>query len=115
MPQTLDQQIETLSAELIKLKRLKMADLQNQLAAIESGASGAGTGRRERRASLSQEEVTELLTKAVDEAGEEGISALAAANAAGLPYLRALQVMGKLFSKKGQGRNTRYFSKKKKK
>lgn len=65
-----------------------------------------GRGKR-----MTDEDVVERLRKVVAEAGSEGISARAAANEAGVLYLRANKLMADNFNKEGSGKWTRYTSK----
>ena len=68
-----------------------------------AGRKPGGRGKR-----LGEEEVVERLRKVVAAAGSEGISARAAAQEAGVFYLRAIKAMDGAFVKTGAGKWTRY-------
>lgn len=65
------------------------------------------------RRNFTDTEVKEALSKAVEEAGENGISALKASEETGVSYTRVRPLMPKLFRRTGSGRQTLYFPKKK--
>ena len=65
-----------------------------------------GRGKR-----LAEDEVIERLRRVVAAAGSEGISARAAAQEAGVFYLRAIKAMDGNFVKTGSGKWTRYTTK----
>lgn len=72
-------------------------------------AAPAPAGRRGGRGKrLSEEDVLDRLRRVVAAAGEEGISARAAAQEAGVFYLRAIKAMEGNFVKTGSGKWTRY-------
>ncbi len=91
------------------------ADLAPDSAAAGTATSDAlpplrrRSGGRSKR--ISEEELIERLGRVVAEAGSEGISARAAAQQAGVLYLRANKVMADAFNKQGSGKWTRYTSK----
>ncbi len=133
----IDRRISDLENELAKLRQRKVAQLREELSKLESDlngtrpakvskgwaadiapvlagsppfsggkSSGAGRGKR-----LSEEEVVDRLRKVVAAAGSEGISARAAAQEAGVFYLRAIKAMDGAFVKSGSGKWTRYTTK----
>lgn len=126
----LDKQIAQVEAKLSDLRRKKLALLQSRLHDAEramqelaSNIKGTpmlanyGTRRGVKAAAskvgprgprLSDDEVVERLAKVVKAAGEEGISARSAAEAAGVFYLRAIKVMDANFKKTGVAKWTRY-------
>ncbi|MES2705863.1 MAG: hypothetical protein V4726_04595 [Verrucomicrobiota bacterium] len=134
MTDILDRRINELERELTTLRRKKMTQLQDELNKLQSDINGtrpvkasdskgwvadlvpqlAGTvdtsprrkGGRGKR--LSEEDVIERLRRVVASAGEEGISARAAAMQSGVFYLRAIKVMDENFTKAGSGKWTRY-------
>ncbi len=116
MFEKLDEEIARVSAELNKLRQQKLEELKRQMRALESGAEAA-TSAEPRRSyrRISDAEVKDLLVKAVEEAGEAGISARKAAEEAGIPYPKARLFMPGLFKKTGAGKHTLYFTKRKKK
>lgn len=125
----LDKQIAQVEAKLSDLRKKKLALLQSRLhdaerAMQELASNIKGTpmlanygARRGAKAAtkvgprgprLSDAEVVERLAKVVKAAGEEGISARSAAEAAGVFYLRAIKVMDNHFKKTGVAKWTRY-------
>jgi hypothetical protein len=126
----IDRRISELENELAGLRRRKVAQLQEELSKLQSdlngtrpakaskgwasdlvpslsGSSTSGkSGGRGKR--LSDDEVVERLRKVVAASGSEGISARAAAEQAGVFYLRAIKTMGDAFVKTGSGKWTRY-------
>jgi hypothetical protein len=136
MTDILDRRISELERELTTLRRKKMTQLQDELSKLQSDINGTrpvkadskgwvadlvpqmsgdsssssvsprrkgGRGKR-----LSEEDVIERLRRVVAAAGEEGISARAAAMQSGVFYLRAIKVMDENFAKAGSGKWTRY-------
>lgn len=134
MTDILDRRINELERELTTLRRKKMTQLQDELSKLQSDINGTrpvkadskgwvadlvpqmggdttsvsprrkgGRGKR-----LSEEDVIERLRRVVAAAGEEGISARAAAMQSGVFYLRAIKVMDENFAKAGSGKWTRY-------
>lgn len=125
----IDRRISELESELAKLRQRKVAQLREELSRLESDLNGtrpvkntkgwaadlvpslgstsgkksSGRGKR-----FSEEEVVERLRKVVAAAGSEGISARAAAQQAGVFYLRAIKAMDNAFTKTGSGKWTRY-------
>lgn len=107
MTKRLDEQIARVSAELIKLRQQKLEELKRAMRQLESGAETASPARGTYR-KLTEQEVKELLEKAVAEAGDGGISALKAAESTSIPYNRVRPLMPKFFKKAGSGRGTVY-------
>ncbi len=144
---SIDRRISELEDELNTLRRLKVAQLQEELSKLQADLSGtrpakaekaekaekpakagkaakAGKGwaselgaepsvRQPRKSKgrgkrVSDEDVIERLRKVVAAAGSEGISARAAAEKAGVFYLRAIKIMPDNFAKSGSGKWTRY-------
>lgn len=125
----IDRRISELESELAKLRQRKVSQLREELSRLESDLNGTrpaksgkgwaaellpsstssaprksgGRGKR-----LSEEEVVERLRRVVAAAGGEGISARAAAQEAGVFYLRAIKAMDTSFVKTGSGKWTRY-------
>ncbi|MDB6133882.1 MAG: hypothetical protein JWM59_2125 [Verrucomicrobiales bacterium] len=133
MSDILDRRIVELERELTTLRRKKMTQLQDEMNRLQSDINGtrpvksdskgwvadlvpqlataeAATTRRKggRGKRLSEEDVIERLRRVVSAAGEEGISARAAAMQSGVFYLRAIKVMDENFTKTGSGKWTRY-------
>ena len=131
----LDRRISDLENELANLRRRKVAELQEELNKLQADLNGTRPGRISRgwaaeltpgtaategeeeappfksggrRKHQSDEEVVDRLRKVVAASGTEGISARAAAEKAGVFYLRAIKVMGDSFVKSGAGKWTRY-------
>ena len=126
----IDHRISDLEQELAKLRMRKVALLQEELSKLQSEIGGvriskptkgwaseiASPGKADpsprrsggRGKSISEEEVVERLRKVVASAGSEGISARAAAQEAGVFYLRAIKSMAENFVKHGSGKWTRY-------
>jgi hypothetical protein len=126
----LDQQIASLEEQLAQLRRQKITILQDRLremiaqvggspapasapaaaAAPAAKAPAARGGKRKgpKGRRLKEAEVVERLAREVQAAGKEGVSARAAAQKAGIFYLRAIKVMTKHFKKTGTGKWTRY-------
>ncbi|MDB6070195.1 MAG: hypothetical protein JWL81_1366 [Verrucomicrobiales bacterium] len=137
----IDRRISELESELAKLRQRKVAQLREELSRLESDLSGVRTTRATkgwaaelttpastapatdaapiysyrksngRGKRLPEEEVVERLRRVVAAAGSEGISARAAAQDAGVFYLRAIKAMDGNFIKKGSGKWTRYTTK----
>lgn len=135
---SIDRRISELEDELNTLRRRKVAQLQEELSKLQSDLSGtrpvkaekpekagrAGKGwaseldaepsvRKTRKSKgrgkrVSDEDVIERLRKVVAASGSEGISARAAAEKAGVFYLRAIKIMPDYFAKSGAGKWTRY-------
>ena len=128
----IDRRIGELENELARLRQRKVAQLREELSRLESElngvrpaksskgwatevgtttenapeiSSGRSGGRGKR---LSEEDVVERLRRVVAAAGSEGISARAAAQEAGVFYLRAIKAMDGAFVKTGSGKWTRY-------
>ena len=126
----LDKQIAQVEAKLSDLRKKKLALLQGRLQDAERamqelasnikgtpmlanyggrrGAKAAATKVGPRGPRLSDAEVVERLAKVVKAAGDDGISARSAAEAAGVFYLRAIKVMDANFKKTGVAKWTRY-------
>lgn len=125
----LDRRINELERELTSLRLKKVAQLQGELNKLQSDINGtrpmkasdskgwvadltsSGDGNRRkggRGKRLSEEDVIDRLRRVVTSAGEEGISARAAAMQSGVFYLRAIKVMDENFTKSGSGKWTRY-------
>ncbi len=121
----LDKHIAALEEKLADLRKKKLVLLQTRMKEAESavramqsnltgtpGRRSKGTGRSGPRGPrMSDEEVLEKLTKVVKASGSEGISARAAAEQAGVFYLRAIKAMATGFRKTGAAKWTRYFVK----
>ncbi len=134
----IDRRISDLEHELAKLRQRKVAQLREELIQLESELSGSRpsrasrgwavdlapgaapaadaapvipTTRRRSSRRMSDEDLVERLRKVVADAGSEGISARAAANQAGVLYIRANKIMAENFTKQGSGKWTRYTSK----
>lgn len=125
----LDRRINELERELTSLRLKKVAQLQGELNKLQSDINGtrpvkasdskgwvadltpSGDGNRRkggRGKRLSEDDVIDRLRRVVTSAGEEGISARAAAMQSGVFYLRAIKVMDENFTKSGSGKWTRY-------
>lgn len=111
----LDEQIARVLAELNKLKRQKLEALRRQMWELEKGSSSPEVPFRPKPQPrrITDMEAKDLLTKAVEEAGDAGISARKAAAATGISYARASSIMASLFKRTGKGKHTLYFTKKK--
>lgn len=137
----IDRRISELENELAKLRQRKVAQLREELSRLESDLSGGRTTRATkgwaaelstsdsapaapapaptysyrksngRGKRLPEDEVVERLRRVVASAGSEGISARAAAQEAGVFYLRAIKAMDGNFVKTGSGKWTRYTTK----
>ncbi len=122
----LDQKIAKLEEELGVLRKQKLVQAKVRLAAAQAeverlssgkgkassgkvGRPKSGTGSRGPR--LTDAQAGEKLAAAVKAAGAEGISAKAAAEEAGVNYIRAGKLIKKLFKVRGAGKWTRYFIK----
>lgn len=112
MTDRLDEEITRVSAELNQLRQQKLETLKRQIRELEGGANPAPQARRTYR-KFTDAEVKELLVKALEDAGGNGISALKASEETGIPYPRVRLFMPRIFKKTGSGRNTLYVSKKK--
>ncbi|MDB6136696.1 MAG: hypothetical protein JWM59_4939 [Verrucomicrobiales bacterium] len=109
MTEGLDDKIARVTAELNKLRQQKLEELKRVMRQLEGAGDGAPTRQAYRR--FSEQEVKELLEKAVTEAGDEGVSAMKAAEITSIPYTRVRPLMPKLFKKTGAGRSTLYILK----
>ncbi|MES2709337.1 MAG: hypothetical protein V4726_22255 [Verrucomicrobiota bacterium] len=114
MTDRLDDDIARVTAELNKLRQQKMEELMRAMRQLEDGTDIAMPVRQASRR-FTDEEVTDLLMKAVEEASSDGISALKAAEKTSIAYARVRPLMPKLFKKTGSGRNTLYIPKPKRK
>ena len=112
MTDRLDDEIDRVSAELNNLRQQKLEALKRQIRELEGGVNPAPQARRPYRR-FTDAEVKELLVKALEDAGGNGISALKASAETGIPYPKVRLIMPRLFKKTGTGRSTLFVSKKK--
>lgn len=113
MFEKLDQEIARVTAELNKLRQQKLEELKRQMRQLESGEESAPEPKR-KYLKLTDDEVKERLSKAVEQAGVAGISAQKAAVQTGILYAKVRLVMPKLFKRTGTGKHTLYSPKRKK-
>ncbi|MES2708073.1 MAG: hypothetical protein V4726_15885 [Verrucomicrobiota bacterium] len=114
MTDRLDEEIARVTTELNKLRQQKMQELMREMWQLDGGADTDSPVRHTHRR-FTDAEAADLLTKAVEEAGADGISALKAAEKTSISYPRVRPLMPKLFKKTGSGRGTLYVLKPKRK